>query len=46
MGVVVDKQQRKKSTTTTIVDKDLLAHKQALKILVGALELLRKSSKN
>jgi len=46
MGVVVDKQQRKKSTTTTIADKDLLTHKQALKMLVRALEPLRKPSKN
>jgi len=45
MGVVVVKQAAS-TTTTTIMDKDLLTHKQALKMLVGALELLRKPSKN
>jgi len=33
---------QQQTTTTVALDKDLLTHKQALKILVGALEALRK----
>jgi len=42
MGVVVGKKRRQKTTTTVIKSKDLLTHEQALKILAGALEALRK----
>ena len=43
MGVVVGKNRRQKTTTTAIKSKGLLTHEQALKVLAGALELLRKS---
>ena len=42
MGVVVGKQKIQRTTTTTIESKDLWTHEVALKVLVGALELLRK----
>ena len=42
MGVVVGKQKIQKTTTTAIADKDLFTHEQALKILAGAIEALRK----
>jgi len=41
MGVVVGKQRFQK-TTTTVTAVGLLTHEEALKILAGALELLRK----
>jgi len=40
MGVVVGL-QKSKTTTTVTLGKDLLTHEEALKVLVGALELLR-----
>jgi len=42
MGVVVGKSTGQRTTTTAIVDKGLLTHEQALKILAGAIEALRK----
>jgi hypothetical protein len=42
LGVVVVKQKIPHTTTTVIMDKDLLTHEQALKILAGAIEALRK----
>jgi len=42
LGVVVVKQKIPHTTTTVIMDKDLLTHKQALRILAGAIEALRK----
>jgi len=42
LGVVVLKQKIRHTTTTAIRDKDLLTHKQALRILAGAIEALRK----
>ena len=42
LGVVVVKQKIQHTTTTAITDKDLLTHKQALRILAGAIETLRK----
>jgi len=42
LGVVVVKQKIPHTTTTVITDKDLLTHEQALKILAGAIEALRK----
>ncbi len=46
MGVVVGKNRRQKTTTTAIKSKGLLTHKQALKVLAGALEALRKSGQD
>lgn len=42
MGVVVGKQKIQKTTTTVPLSKDLLTHEQALKVLAGAIEALRK----
>ena len=42
MGVVVGKRRIQKTTTTVPVSRDLLTHEQALKILAGAIEALRK----
>jgi hypothetical protein len=42
LGVVVMKQQIRHTTTTAIMNKDLLTHKQALRILAGAIDALRK----
>ena len=42
MGVVVSKQKFQKLTTTAVPAAGLLTHEEALKILAGALELLRK----
>ena len=42
LGVVVMKQQIRHTTTTAITDEDLLTHKQALRILAGAIDALRK----
>ncbi|MFQ5759276.1 MAG: hypothetical protein ACE5IF_06325 [Candidatus Bathyarchaeia archaeon] len=42
MGVVVGKRKIKKTTTTVPLSKNLLTHEEALKILAGALEALRK----
>jgi len=41
MGVVVSRRKIQKTTTTVPLSPNLLTHEQALKILVGALELLR-----
>jgi len=41
LGVVVVKQKFQRTTTTEVTDKDLLTHEQALKVLAGALQLLR-----
>jgi hypothetical protein len=46
MGVVVGKPKFQKRTTTAIKSKDLLTHEQALKILAGALEALRKAGQD
>jgi len=46
MGVVVGKNRRQKTTTTAIKSKGLLTHEQALKVLAGALEALRKSGQD
>ena len=35
------KQKFQRTTTTEVTDKDLLTHEQALKVLAGALQLLR-----
>ena len=42
MGVVVGKRKIQKTTTTVPLSKNLLTHEQALKILAGAIEALRK----
>jgi hypothetical protein len=42
LGVVVVKQKIPHTTTTVIMDKDLLTHEHALKILASAIEALRK----
>lgn len=42
LGVVVEKKKFTRTTTTAIASKDLLTHEQALKILAGAIEALRK----
>ena len=42
MGVVVGKRRIQKTTTTVPLSRDLLTHEQALKILAGAIEALRK----
>ncbi len=43
LGVVVIEKSRKRKTTTTVrLSKDLVTHEQALKILAGAIEALRK----
>jgi hypothetical protein len=41
LGFVVVEQDFQCTTTTEVADKDLLAYEQALKVLAGALELLR-----
>jgi len=46
VGVVVGKNRRQKTTTTAIKSKGLLTHEQALKVLAGALEALRKSGQD
>jgi hypothetical protein len=46
IGVVVGTNRRQKTTTTTIKSKGLLTHEQALKVLAGALEALRKSGQD
>ena len=46
MGVVVGKRKFQKRTTTAIKSKDLLTHEEALKILAGALEALRKAGQD
>jgi len=46
MGVVVGKPKFQKRTTTAIKSKDLLTHEEALKILAGALEALRKAGQD
>jgi hypothetical protein len=40
--VVVQKPQKKHTTTSVPLGKDLLTHEEALKVLAGALEALRK----
>ncbi|NIS81387.1 MAG: hypothetical protein GTO14_14550 [Anaerolineales bacterium] len=42
MGVVGWIKKTQSKTTSAIISKDLLTHEEALKILAGALELLRK----
>ena len=42
MGVVVGQRKIQRTTTTVPLNKDLLTHEQALRILAGALEALRK----
>lgn len=42
LGLVVVKKQKRKTTTTVSLGRDILTHEQALKILVGAIEALRK----
>ena len=42
LRVVVSARQKKVTTTPVPLGKDLLTHEQALKILAGALEALRK----
>jgi hypothetical protein len=42
LGVVVLKPQIRHTTTTAITDEDLLTHQQALRILAGAIDALRK----
>jgi hypothetical protein len=42
LGVVVEKRVALHTTTTKIESKGLLTHEQALKVLAGALEALRK----
>lgn len=44
--VVVQKPQKKHTTTSVSLSKDLLTHKEALKVLAGALEALRKSGQD
>jgi len=46
MGVVVGKSKFQKRTTTAIKSKDLLTHEEALKILAGALEAVRKAGQD
>ena len=45
LGVVVVKQKFQRTTTTEVTDKDLLTHEQALKVLAGAVELLRQRAR-
>lgn len=42
LGVVVLKQKNSHTTTTAIASKDILTHEEAVKILAGAIEALRK----
>jgi hypothetical protein len=42
MGVVVIQKSKTQTTTTVPLNKDLLTHEEALKVLAGALEALRK----
>jgi len=42
MGVVVSKRKIQKTTTTVPLSPNLLTHEQALRMLAGALDLLRK----
>lgn len=42
MGVVVGKRKIKKTTTTVPLSKGIPTHEEALKVLAGAIELLRK----
>lgn len=44
--VVVQKPQKKHTTTSVSLSKDLLTHEQALKVLAGALDALRKSGQD
>ncbi|MDH5782049.1 MAG: hypothetical protein OEZ35_00060 [Candidatus Bathyarchaeota archaeon] len=46
MGVVVGQKKIQRTTTTTIESRGLLTHEQAIKILAGAIEALRKSGQD
>ena len=46
LRVVVDAPRKKVTTTPVRLSKDLLTHEQALNVLVGALEALRKSGQD